>query len=512
MIAGHAFGEPVLLARVSDSFFALGAHCTHYSAPLAEGIIVGETLRCPWHHACFELRNGAASSGPALNDLPVYDVVVESDMVRVSGKRENGSAAAIANRPRTSRAPDKVNVDQKPSAGPASVLIAGGGPAGEACAEMLRREGYRGPITIVDPDKDAPYDRPNISKDFMAGNAPADWLPLHPPEFFAAQGIEILSGVEIREIDHEKQAAQLSDGTTRKYGVLLIATGATPNRLDLPGAERINYLRSLSDCRKILKKAAATKDAVVIGASFIGLEVAASLRTRGLNVTVVGPENIPLERILGADLGKLIQQVHEEHGVKFMLGHKPKSIEADSVTLDDGAVINAGLVVAGVGVKPNLVLAKQAGVLLNEGVMVDEFLETSVARIFAAGDVARWPDSFTGEPIRVEHWVVAERMGQVVARNMLGHRDRFDDVPFFWSAHYDSLSIHYSGHATAWDETRITGELKDKDCAVEYYFRGRRIAVATINRDRQNLEVELEMEKELLMAPPPTPSQVPKTT
>jgi 3-phenylpropionate/trans-cinnamate dioxygenase ferredoxin reductase subunit len=383
------------------------------------------------------------------------------------------------------------------------VLIIGGGAAGDACAEMLRREAYRGPITIVDPDPDAPYDRPNISKDFLAGNAPEEWLPLHPKEFYAAQHIEILSGIEATEIDVDSKTVRLSDGSSRKYGCLLIATGAVPIRLDIPGGDRISYLRTLRDCRAIIEKASAAKTAVVIGASFIGLEVAGSLVTRGLKVSVVAPEALPLERTLGGELGTLVKSVHEQHGVTFYLGRKTTSLDEKGVVLDDGTRLDADLVVAGIGVRPNLKLAESAGLTLDNGLAVNEFLETSASDVFAAGDVARWPDAYSDQRIRIEHWVVAQRQGQVIARNMLGARERFDDIPFFWSAHYDKLSIQYVGHVDRWDEIKIDGDVMKMDCAVSYMVGGRRRAMATINRDRENLQTEVELETELLLKPPP---------
>lgn len=503
LIAGHAFGEPVLLVHVEPNWFAVGAKCTHYSAPLAEGVLVCETLHCPWHHACFELRNGAASHAPALNDLLCYDVAVESNMVRVSGKRDEGQLRGESHQPRGSRAPQKVLFEEYPFAGPSSVVIIGGGAAGNACAEMLRREAYRGPVTIIDGDTDAPYDRPNLSKDYLAGNAPEDWLPLHPREFYEAQHIEIVRGIEARSIDCKARIVRLSDGSIRPYGMLLIATGASPIRLDLPGGERVEYLRTLADCRSIVGKMRDARNAVVIGASFIGLEVAASLVMRGLRVHVVGMEQLPLERVLGKELGTLIQSVHEQQGVVFHFGRTVKAVEPKAVVLDDGTRLDADLVVAGIGVSPNLELAGSSGITLDNGIAVNEFLETSVECVFAAGDVARWPDAYSDVRLRVEHWVVAERQGQVVARNMLGHRDRFDDIPFFWSAHYDKVSIQYTGHAEHWDETKIDGDVMKMDCAVSYMVGGKRRAMATINRDRQNLETEVAMETELLLKPPP---------
>src|SRR5204862_8233190 len=190
----------------------------------------------PWHHAQFELRNGAASCAPALNDLPTYDVVVENDIVRIARKRDHGQVRAEGRRPRGSRAPERVLFEENPITGPKSVVIIGAGAAGNACAEMLRREAYRGPVTLIDPDADAPYDRPNLSKDYLAGNAPPEWLPLHPRDFYEAQHIEILSGVAVDKVDTKTRTIRLSDGSSRRYGCLLIATGATPVRLSIQGA------------------------------------------------------------------------------------------------------------------------------------------------------------------------------------------------------------------------------------------------------------------------------------
>ena len=503
LVTGHAFGEPVLLVHAGVNWFAVGAKCTHYSAPLEQGLLVGETLRCPWHHACFQLHNGAATHAPALNDLPSYDVAVENNRVRVLRKRDHGQLKKRSLTTRGSRAPERVIFEPNPVKGPKSVVIIGAGGAGNACAEMLRREAYRGPITMIDPDADAPYDRPNLSKDYLAGNAPEEWLPLHPPEFYEAQHIEIVSGVEAVSLDPRSRSIQLSDGSSRSYECLLIATGATPVRLSIPGAEKILYMRSLRDCRTIIERASAGKRAVVIGASFIGLEVAASLVMRGVKVDVVAPEPLPLQRVLGTELGTLIKKVHEDKGVTFHLGRSASAIRDGNVELDDRSKIETDFVVAGVGVRPNVKLAQAAGLTIDNGIAVNEFLETSVAGIFAAGDAAQFPDAYSETRIRVEHWVVAERQGQVVARNMLGHRDRFDDIPFFWSAHYDVMQIGYTGHVDKWDSTQIDGDVTKMDCAVSYMVGGQRRAMATINRDRQNLETEVELAEKLLVKPPP---------
>jgi NADPH-dependent 2,4-dienoyl-CoA reductase/sulfur reductase-like enzyme len=291
---------------------------------------------------------------------------------------------------------------------------------------------------------------------------------------------------------------QLADGTRHKYGALLLATGAEPVRLNIRGADRphVHYLRTLEDSRALVEKARRAQTAVVIGASFIGLEVASSLRARGIDVHIVGPEEIPMARILGPDLGSFIRSVHERHGVTFHLGRGAAGIDEDAVTLSDGTRIAADLVVIGIGVRPATFLAEQAGLITDNGVVVDEYLKTSAPDVFAAGDIARWPDRHTGARIRVEHFVVAERQGQTAARNILGIMERFDAVPFFWTEQHD-LGIAYVGHAEDWDEVKINGSIEDRDCSVVYLRDGRELAVAVIHRDPEGLRAEVEFERRL---------------
>jgi NADPH-dependent 2,4-dienoyl-CoA reductase/sulfur reductase-like enzyme len=288
----------------------------------------------------------------------------------------------------------------------------------------------------------------------------------------------------------------LSDGATIAYDRLLLATGAEPVRLPIPGIDQphVHLLRSLSDCRAIIASTDGAKRAVVIGASFIGLEVAASLRARDIEVHVVGLEQRPMERVLGPEMGDFVRSVHEEHGVVFHLGDTVTGIEGKRATLKSGGVIEADLVVVGVGVKPRLSLPEKAGLAIDRGVTVNAYLETSAPGIYAAGDIARWHDPHSQENIRVEHWVVAERQGQAAARNMLGQRKVFDDVPFFWSQHYD-IPINYVGHAEKWDEIAVEGSIAGKDCVVRYKRGGRVLAVASIYRDLDSLRAEVAMEE-----------------
>jgi NADPH-dependent 2,4-dienoyl-CoA reductase/sulfur reductase-like enzyme len=376
------------------------------------------------------------------------------------------------------------------------VVIVGGGAAGFAAAEMLRREGFAGSVTLLSSDDAAPYDRPNCSKDYLAGNAPEDWMPLKPPEFYDAQSIELALRTEVTGIDTKARQVTLANGRSLPFDKLLLATGAEPVRLDIPGANQphVHVLRSLSDSRAIIAKAQTARRAVVVGASFIGLEVAAALRTRDIEVHVVAPEHRPLERILGREFGDFIRAIHEEHGVVFHLEETATAIDSKSVKLKGGATLPAELVVVGIGVRPRIQLAERAGLKTDRGVAVNEYLETSVPGIFAAGDIARWPDAHTGENLRIEHWVVAERQGQTAARNMLGQRQRFSHVPFFWSQHYD-VPINYIGHAEKWDELDIKGDIQGRDCLVRYLRGGKVLAVASIFRDVENLKEEAAMER-----------------
>ena len=476
MLLGHAFGEPVLVARRGNDLFAIGATCTHYGGPLAKGLMVDCTVHCPWHHARFDLRTGEAIAAPALNNVASYKVEKRGESFFVTGKID--------------RKPDR-----KPKSSPASVVIIGAGAAGGAAAEMLRREGYDGPVMLIGADESLPYDRPNLSKDYLAGNAPEEWIPLRPPEFYREHKIDAFANTTVTSIDPKAKQVTLSDGRSLGHDALLLATGAEPVHLAIPGADlrHVCYLRTLADSRRIIEKAKNARRAVVIGSSFIALEVAWSLRERKLVVAVVGRGSVPLGKVLGTEMGNLVRETHEAHGVKFHLGRTLAAIHDRYVQLDDGTKLDCDLVVVGIGVRPNTRLAEQAGIATDNGVLVNEFLETNVPGIYAAGDIARWPDPRAG-PIRVEHWVVAQRQGQTAARNILGAHQRFTIPPFFWSNHFD-LHIHYVGHGSGGDDVSISGDLKDKHASVIFRSDGKLSAVTSIGRDRENLEAEAALER-----------------
>jgi NADPH-dependent 2,4-dienoyl-CoA reductase/sulfur reductase-like enzyme/nitrite reductase/ring-hydroxylating ferredoxin subunit len=383
MLAGHVDGEPALLARDGDALFAVGGECTHYGAPLAEGLLVGETVRCQWHHACFSLRTGEALRAPALDAVRRWRVETIDDVVYVREKLLDAE-----------KQPHIPSSGTPTSGMPASVVIVGGGAAGNAAAEMLRRLGFSGEITMFSADEALPCDRPKLSKSYLSGDEDEASAILRSTEFYRQHCITLRLGMMVVRIDTTGQRVLLADGSHRDYDRLLLATGAEPTRLDVPGSRlpHVRTLRTLADSRAIIAATATAKRAVVIGSSFIGLEVASSLRARHIEVDVVAQEACPMETVLGTEIGTFIRKLHETRGVTFHLRTTVTSIDARGVTLKTGEHLKADLVVIGIGVRPVLSLAEQAGLTTDHGLIVDAFLETSAPGIFAAGDIARWPD------------------------------------------------------------------------------------------------------------------------
>jgi NADPH-dependent 2,4-dienoyl-CoA reductase/sulfur reductase-like enzyme/nitrite reductase/ring-hydroxylating ferredoxin subunit len=450
MIAGKVGEEDVLLARRGDELFAVSAHCTHYHGPLAEGLMVGETVRCPWHHACFDLRTGSAIGAPALRPLKKFVVVRDGDEVRVSET-------------------------------PSHIVILGAGAAGSFAASELHRLGFAGKVTLLTREDRLPYDKPNLSKDYLAGKAPAEWIPLLTQEEYAERNIDLRLSANVDSIDAQRREIRVN-GEVLQYDKLILATGSSPRKLDT--AAPVHYLRTWNDADALRAATENAKTAVIIGASFIGLEAAASLRERGVAVTVIGAEEHPLEKILGAEVGAFIRRTHESHGVRFRLGRRPVEVRSNAVVLDDGTTEECDVVIAGIGVVQNLELAQRAGLTIDRRIAVDEYLQTSDPNIFAAGDIAT----------RSEHWVHAGRMGQAAARNAMGLREPFAHVPFFWSQHYD-LVFAYVGFAARADDVQLFGSLDDTNAAAVYREDGRITAVVTLFRDDVSLAVEAAMER-----------------
>jgi NADPH-dependent 2,4-dienoyl-CoA reductase/sulfur reductase-like enzyme/nitrite reductase/ring-hydroxylating ferredoxin subunit len=477
MLAGHVGEEAVLIARVDGALHAIGAECTHYHAPLADGLIKDGVVRCPWHHACFSLKTGEAVGAPAFDPVDCWAVEERDGRVFVREKLESPSE------PRA-----------KASGAPKRVVIVGGGAGGFAAAEMLRRKGWAGELVMFSADDDAPYDRPNCSKDLLSGDAPPEWMPLRDEAFYRDQGIDLRIGTEVTGLDTAAKTVTTAAGETIAFDVLILATGGEPQRPPIPGLDGpgVFLLRSLADARAIVQAAETAKVAAVIGASFIGLEAAAALTKRGLKVHVVAPDRVPFEKILGAEVGRWALGVHEEKGVVFHLGRKVEGYADGRLSLDDGTPVAADMVVVGAGVKPRVALAEAAGLTVDNGVVVDDRLRAA-PHIYAVGDIARYPEPISGRFARIEHWVHAERQGQHVARVILGEDAPFTDVPFFWSAHYDA-AVHYSGHAEAFDPPTVEGSVEGYDALVRYEKDGKLLAVVTLDRDLASLEAEAAFE------------------
>ncbi|MCW6534274.1 FAD-dependent oxidoreductase [Sphingomonas lycopersici] len=478
MIAGTVSDEEVLIARVGGRLFAVAALCTHYHGPLVDGLLVGETVRCPWHHAHFCLRTGEALAAPAIDPLKRWAISEAGGVIRV-GK-------ALDETPTPPR---------RASAGePRRVVVIGGGAAGFAAVEMLRRKGFDGSVTMLSADADAPYDRPNCSKDYLAGDAQPEWMPLRDASWYADHDIDLRLGTDAAALDPVAKSVTLGNGESLDYDALLIATGAEPIRPPIAGFDRPDayVLRSLRDADAIIAAAGQAKCVAVVGASFIALETAAALRARGLEVHVAAPEAIPLARVMGDDIGRWVRGLHEQAGVVFHLGHGVTGWSDGRLALDDGTAIDADFLVLGMGVRPRVALAEAAGLAVDRGVMVDAQLRASAPGIYAAGDVARFPDPHNGQPIRIEHWVHAGRQGQHVARAILGDAAPFTDPPYFWSVH-PGAEIRYIGHAEAFDPPHVGGSLAHHDAEVAFASGGRLLALATVGRDRRSLKIGVEL-------------------
>ncbi|HEY1751374.1 MAG TPA: FAD-dependent oxidoreductase [Caulobacteraceae bacterium] len=475
-LVGHVGEDDVLVARVGGELFAIGAHCTHYHGPLGDGLLVGETVRCPWHHAHFCLRTGEALAGPAIDPAGHWEVREDGGQIVVSAPAQPPKPAAKAGK------------------GPRRVLIAGGGAAGFAAAEMLRRRGFDGAVTMVSADADAPYDRPNCSKDYLAGEAPAEWMPLRGDDWYAGQDIDLKLNTEIAALDLGARTAALKGGGSLGFDAVVLALGAEPLRLPLPGfdGQGAHVLRSMADAKAIIAAADGARRAVIVGASFIGLEVAAALRHRGLEVHVAAPETIPLARVLGDALGEAVRKLHEANGVVFHLGCGVKGWRDGRLGLDDGTQIEANFLVVGAGVRPRTALAEAAGLKVDRGVVVDRALSAAPG-VYAVGDIARYPDPISGQAVRVEHWVHAVRQGQHAARAILGDDAPFKDAPFFWSAHYGT-TINYVGHAEAFDTPSVEGSIEGQDAEVRFVHQGRTLALATVGRDVASLKAGVALE------------------
>jgi NADPH-dependent 2,4-dienoyl-CoA reductase/sulfur reductase-like enzyme/nitrite reductase/ring-hydroxylating ferredoxin subunit len=470
--------EKILLVRLQGTVHAVGHKCPHYEEKLEKGALFGTQIVCKSHFARMDVTTGTVIAPPAFNDLPVYPVKVEKGEVWVGPvvkPKFPKPAAALGSDPRV-------------------CVIVGAGAAGSTAAETLRRRGFAGRIVMITGESERPYDRPNLSKDFITGKSGEEWLPLRGPKFYDAQGIELLTGRKVVSLDTQKKVVTLDGGETVGFDKALLATGGTPQKLPIPGADGSGCyaLRTTTDARAIVAAAAQWKSVVLIGAGFIGLELAGSLRDLGLEITVVAPEALPLAHILGDRIGAYVKSLHESREVRLLMGRTPARIEgepgAKTVVLSDGARLSAGFVVIGLGILPAVEYLSGTGLVEKGAVPVDERMRTRAADIYAAGDIAALPDA-DWERRRVEHWVAAQRQGQRAAMCMLDLEPGPMEVDFFWTKQAGA-SLKYVGHAREFDQTIYRGVVEEGKFLAGYFRKGALKAAASIGMPLDLVAIE----------------------
>jgi NADPH-dependent 2,4-dienoyl-CoA reductase/sulfur reductase-like enzyme/nitrite reductase/ring-hydroxylating ferredoxin subunit len=466
----------LLLVRQGGEFRVFGGTCPHHGASLAEGLLHDRHIRCPWHHAVFDAETGQVEDVPSLDSIPRFDVRIEGDKVVVT----------LPDTPPKACTPDMVRPE--PAQDGRTFVILGTGAAGMTAAETLRREGFLGKILMLTRDAHLPYDRTDLSKPYL--RKPEAKKPfVRSAEFYKKHGIEIMTDHEVTRADLNAKTLFLWNGKELSYDQLLLATGALPRRLGVPGEglKNVLLLRNLDDCEAIREVAQKGARAVVVGASFIAMEVCAALIDRGLSVTVVAPESVPFEATLGPEIGRMYRKAHEDKGVIFQLGNKVDRFEGEGklarVLLKGGEGLEADLAVLGVGVEPVTGYLEGAAFSKDGGLEVDGWQRVTDG-VYAAGDMARFPDWRTKEPIRIEHWRVAQQQGQVAARNMVGRASTFQGAPFFWTNQYFVITS-YVGFAEGWEEIVFEGDPGEQRFVALYVRSGRVLAAAGCGEERR---------------------------
>lgn len=483
----------ILLTKIDGKFYATGAVCTHYGAPLDEGVLSGDRIVCPWHHACFHAKTGDLQEPPAQDALPSYEVYLDGDEIHIQ----------LPEKIEESRTPHMAKPD--PKADSRTFVILGGGAAGNAAAQTLREDGYQGRIVMISREKRLPYDRPNLSKEYLMGTAEPEWMPLRGEDFYKKHGIETMLGPRVLEVDVNEKLITFEDGERLEYDSILLATGGRPRTLNVPGADLKNIftLRSQDDADLIIKAIKTARKVVIIGSSFIGLEAAYSLGERNLDITVVGMERVPFERVFGEKIGTMFRTAHEKHGTHFELEHSVSQFEGEekvkAVILDDGQRLEADLVLVAIGVQPITDYLQGLDLLEDDSIKVDGFFHAG-KDVYAAGDIATFPDWHTGLGVRIEHWRIAEQHGRYAAHNMAGKKVGFRSVPFFWTMQV-GLSLRYVGHAKEWDEIMVNGDVTKQDF-IAFFIKNNQVhAAAGIGHDREMDAIEELMRLKNMLPP-----------
>ncbi len=465
----------VLLVKIDGEIHALAATCPHHGAPLENGLLHEGRVICPWHMTTYDARNGELRQPPAMNALPHFDVSVEGEAIRVAIPEDAPQSCTV---PMASRDPE----DER------TFVVLGAGAAGMTAAETLRQEGFTGEIVMISREDAPPYDRTALSKSYLRSDEPSD-PTIRSKAFYDDHEINLQLGFEVTQVDTIEHVLRAADGREQTYDKLLLATGSIPRTLDVPGAdlEGVVTLRSYADGQSLRERIEQAQRVVLIGASFIGMEVAAGCVKQGADVSVVAPEDVPFERVFGEDIGRMYQNVHEEKGVTFHLGatvgHFTGEQQVQAVVLEDGTELPADLVILGVGVRPATDYLKSTHKNDDGSVTVNSYMQIR-DDLYAAGDIATFSDWRLGRPTRIEHWRVAQQQGRLAAQNMLGQQVEYRRVPFFWTNQYMVIT-DYLGHAEDWDEIVIDGEV-DEQNFLAYYIKDQAVqAVAGCGRSRQ---------------------------
>ncbi len=464
----------ILLARYRDEFFATAAHCTHYGAPLAEGALNGKRVVCPWHHACFDISSGRQMEPPGCDSLPSFTVVVRGEAIFVQ-------------LPEDPPAQRMVQMDKGNKESEQLYAIIGGGTAAQYAAEALRAEGYQGRILMISQDKDHPYDRVNCSKEYLQGEAPEEWMPLRSADFYEEYSIELMLDTTVETLDADKKEIRLQQGDTLHYDKVLICTGAKVRKLSVAGSDLKNVftLRSLQDSSRIQQAAKEADRAVVVGSSFIGMEAAWGLAKLGCSVTVVSPEKVPFASKWGEEVGRMLQELHEENGIQFRLETKVSAMEGNGqvkkVQLENGETLAADLVLMGIGVDPATDFVQGLDMKEDGGIVVDAQLYAG-KDVYAAGDIAHFP--YKGNEVRIEHWRLACQHGRLAGENMAGKKKAYESVPFFWTAQH-GVQIRYVGYVKDYDRIVVDGTISERKFIAYYIKDGMVRAALGIQRDRE---------------------------
>jgi len=453
---------PVLLVRQGDKVHAFSADCPHAGAPLEQGAICNGRIVCPWHKGTFAIADGSLIEPPALAGLQRYPVAIENGNVLVSPEAQTEPAHTATADTRT-------------------MAVIGAGAAGAAACATLREAGFDGRLVLIGPEHGMPYDRTVLSKFVLAGDMPPEQIPsLLPDDFLSTQRIERVEA-NVVKLDTGAKQIDLSNNLTLHYDAALICTGGIPKPMDVPGSNLrgIFLLRSRDDAAMILAALEGARKALIVGASFIGLEVASSLRKRGLEVTVAAPGRVPLASQFGDELGQMFQRLHEKNGVVFRMQSKVAAFLGDDIVseaeLESGEKLPVDVVIIGTGVRPATDFLHGVQLADDGGIPVDSSMRAAPG-LYAAGDIAQFPLPRSNKTLRIEHWRVAQQHARVAALNMAGGDEHYTGVPYFWTYHFGK-SVEYLGHASEHDEVVIDGDL-DAQAFIAYLMKDGQVAAA----------------------------------